>query len=156
MIGADPDAGRALYAAFHASAGDVAPDPFEATVSDPDFPGALLTWRGAAGAPPIFYAAASTPAEWRRLRPLLLAFAGPTLTSFSGAPADLDVAQLQERILADSGLSAVARLVPDAETALSTERALKRLGPCAIHRRLFAPVLQMEMIGLDVFESRLV
>lgn len=39
---------------------------------------------------------------------------------------------------------------------LEHQVALRRLGPCAIHRRLFAPVLQMELVGLDVFESRVV
>lgn len=31
--------------------------------------------------------------------------------------------------------------------------ALRLLGPCAIHRRLFAPVLQMELPGLDLAEA---
>lgn len=33
------------------------------------------------------------------------------------------------------------------------QQALQRLGPCAIHRRLFAPVLQMQLLAPDVFES---
>jgi ribonuclease HII len=34
--------------------------------------------------------------------------------------------------------------------------ALRRLGPCAIHRRLFMPVLQMELLGPELFEPRVV
>jgi hypothetical protein len=75
----------------------------------------------------VFYGAAQTQAQWRRLKPLLTAFAGPTLTDFSGEVSRLDLSLRHERVLGTAGLAAVARMVPAAGTANSTERALHRL-----------------------------
>jgi hypothetical protein len=102
-------------------------EAFEATVGDPDFPGALFVWPGEGVRPPVFYAAAQTQGQWRRLRPLLLAFAGPTLTDFAGEASRLDPNHRHEQVLGAARLAAVARMAPTTETAGSTERALHRL-----------------------------
>ena len=62
----------------------------QATAANPHFPGGLLPAVTEGGR--IFcYAAVTNAAAWRRLRPLLLAYAGPTITTFSGIgrPPDL-------------------------------------------------------------------
>ncbi len=53
------------------------------TVANPDFPGAVIPNVDTAGNLRIFIAA-PTMTTWRRLIPVLRAFAGPTLTSFNG------------------------------------------------------------------------
>ena len=130
VIGADLTRATALNSAFK-DALSPSEDPlisaFDATVIDPDFPGALFARPSDGVSPPVFYAAAQTQSQWRRLRPLLLAFAGPTLTDFSGKASELDPTQRHERVLGDAGLAVVARIAPTVETASSTERALQRL-----------------------------
>jgi hypothetical protein len=54
------------------------------TIVDPAFPGALIPEMQPNGELRIIVAA--TPSDWRRLSPVLQAFAGPTLTSFNGFP----------------------------------------------------------------------
>jgi hypothetical protein len=70
------------------------------TVASPDFPGALIPEALSNGVLQII--ATATPNDWRRLRPVLQAFAGPTLTSFNGLPivpnADSAVAQFLEKV----------------------------------------------------------
>lgn len=130
MIGTEIARARSLAKAYRSAVGDSA-DPllevFDATCTDPAFPGALFAWPRDAGQAPVFYATAQTQAQWRRLRPLLLAFVGPTLTDFSGSPTRLDAARPHEQVLATADLAAVVRLVPTPETAASTVRGLQRL-----------------------------
>lgn len=130
LIGADLAQAQNLARTYRAAVGGAAHqllDAFEPTTLDPDFPGGLLAWPRPEGQTPVFYGATQTQAQWRRLRPLLLAFAGPTLTDFAGAPSRLDRTLAHERLLADAGLAVVARLIPTPETADSTIRALRRL-----------------------------
>jgi hypothetical protein len=54
------------------------------TIVDQSFPGALIPEMLPTGELRIIVAA--TPSDWRRLSPVLQAFAGPTLTSFNGLP----------------------------------------------------------------------
>ncbi|MER2507991.1 MAG: protein DpdD [Amaricoccus sp.] len=75
------------------------------------FPGAVFPARDADGAL-VFYAAVSTPAEWRKLQPLLVAFVGPTLTDFAGAPQRLDPTRPVEQALLAAGVTDAARLRP--------------------------------------------
>lgn len=129
MIADTPEAARDLFEAFRSAAGlgpEAASDRLEATVGDPGFPGGLLSLPLADGGS-HFYAAARTPADWRRLRPLLLSFAGPTLTDFRGAQSVLRSDLPHEAVLANAGLAAVARLAAPASTAVSAARALQRL-----------------------------
>lgn len=131
LIADTPERSRELLSAFRAATGHPAPVPeddiLESTVGDPGFPGGLISLPTADGEPSVFYAAAATSAEWRRLRPLLLAFAGPTLTDFAGAPTLLRTEVAHEQVLAAAGLAAVARLEAPAATKTSTSRALRRL-----------------------------
>lgn len=129
VIGVDSVHAANLAAAYRLAVGGTDPllDVFEPTISDPDFPGALFAWPRDTPGVPVFYAAAETPTQWRRLRPLLLAFVGPTLTSFTGGQSRLNASRPHEQVLANAGLATVARLVPTPETAESTLRALRRL-----------------------------
>ena len=130
MIGADLAEAQALRTAFKdalSPSADSILGAFDATVVDPEFPGALFVWPGDSVRPPVFYGAAQSQAQWRRLRPLLKAFAGPTLTDFSGEASALDPSLRHERVLGTAGLAAVARMAPAAGTVSSTERALHRL-----------------------------
>ena len=118
--------------AFAAAAGwprlpvDVAVSVFEATATDPTFPGALLPRMRPDGSV-VWYAAAPTAQAWRRLRPLLLSYAGPTVTTFSGLPAILDGSDPAELILMQAGVFSAALLVPPNRGTALAARALARL-----------------------------
>jgi hypothetical protein len=96
------------------------------TASDPAFPGALLPAVGPDDSQ-YWYGAAATGVEWRLLQPLILAFAGPTVTNFGGQATPLDVTVPAERLLLDSGVYAAARLVPGDACVTFAARALERL-----------------------------
>lgn len=130
LIGVDAAAADSICAAYRAAMGDCRDPlmgPFDSTCLDPAFPGGLFAWPRGAGEAPVFYAASQTHAQWRRLRPLLLAFVGPSLTDFSGSQTPLDPTRPHERVLAEAGMAALVRLTPTAETAESATRALRRL-----------------------------
>lgn len=93
------------------------------TVTDPKFPGALVPWLE--GSEFSILVAAPTLIAWRRLSPVLRAFAGPTLTSFDGLPAGLPpsaVAMTRSHPAATS----VMRLQADPRTRIVALRALER------------------------------
>ena len=72
-----------------------------------------------------YYAIASSAADWQRLRPLLMAFAGPSLTSFNGWP-ELFVPKTQaESVLYGGNFNFVVRLTPGA--APRSQKVLQRL-----------------------------
>jgi hypothetical protein len=81
-----------------------------ATAAQASFPGAVLPV--IADGTLTIYAVAESGLEWRKLQPLLLAFTGPTLTDFVGAPSPLDPAQPFEALLTDAGVHSAARLRP--------------------------------------------
>ena len=119
MIGANAEASVLLVAEWKASTGwDVSADDlssFErilASASVPGFPGGILPWPRT-GKRTVFYAVSRNSEDWRRLRPLVVAFAGPTLTGFAGAPHRPNPKWgSPEEFLASNGFAAVARLVP--------------------------------------------
>jgi hypothetical protein len=81
------------------------------TATDERFPGGLLMFPRL-GKPIVFYAVASDASEWRRLRPLLTAYVGPTLTTFRGWPEKLKPNALpSEALLQSARLHLVARFV---------------------------------------------
>ncbi len=130
MIGSDVHEAERFIQAFRAAAGqpgESVSTNLEATATDPMFPGAILPWYRGPGNVTVYYALARTFGEWRRLRPLLLSFAGPTLTNFSGRPHPLNPALSQEAVIDQASPAVVARFYPHPETAASTERALARL-----------------------------
>ncbi|WP_425985288.1 protein DpdD [Ensifer sp. R-19] len=98
------------------------------TVSDSNFPGALVPVPKANGALDI-YIAAHTMRAWRQLSPVLRAFAGPTLTSFTGITEPLPEAEATARIVANSNPAATAVMhVPsDTRSIVTALRALVRV-----------------------------
>lgn len=137
MIGKDIEAARRLVEQFRALidfsafSAEVAEefDALSCTATDEHFPGALLVLPRV-GKRSVYYALASDVAEWRRLRPLLIAYAGPTLTSFQGWPEPLlPRALAAEAFLDSAGLHVVARLVPGDEVKVQvfTRRSLQRM-----------------------------
>lgn len=96
------------------------------TAVDPIFPGALVPDQTADGE--FFIAAIASPSEWRRLCPVLRAFAGPTLTSFDGLPStDLATAGLLADVAnTDQCVAAVIRLPTDGGGIEMALRALVR------------------------------
>ena len=99
-----------------------------ASATDPGFPGGLVPIATPAGGVRV-YALASDDRQWRQLRPLLLSFAGPTLTSFNGLPAALSGADAFEKVLAEADPSAVAILDLPSDDTIRAQglRALVRL-----------------------------
>jgi len=137
MIGKDIEAALHLVEQFRAlidfsAFGPEIRQEFDAmacTATEKRFPGALLILPQV-DKRSVYYAMASDAAEWRRLRPLLIAYAGPTLTSFQGWPEPLLPHALAAEALLDSaGLYVVARLVPGEETKVQafTRRSLQRM-----------------------------
>lgn len=93
-------------------------DEVAISVMSMHFPGAILAYPIKNGAV-IYYAIAESAAEWRRLRPLLMAYAGPTLTSFNGWPVPLDSNVPVEAFLLSGGWHVVAKLVPAKDSRIS-------------------------------------
>jgi hypothetical protein len=137
MIGADTARSALLVNGWKAAVGWGAAPAGQAAVLDriivsasaSIFPGGILPWPRP-GKRTVFYGVARRPEDWRRLRPLLVAFAGPTLTGFTGVP-DCPNPKwgAAEAFLAEEGFAAVARLVPadDAQVQEIAVRALERL-----------------------------
>lgn len=95
------------------------------TVVTETFPGALVPVVSRTGAMQI-NVAASTQADWQRLRPVLLAFSGPTLTDFNGLPeafatSDPVGARL---MLAGTAVTAIMRLPMDDRSRSAALRAV--------------------------------
>lgn len=98
----------------------------ENTANDPRFPGAIvprIETRGEA----VWYALAPTAQTWRRLRPLLMAYAGPTVTAFTGQPTALRLNDPAEALLAGAGVFSAALLTPARGREDLAARALARL-----------------------------
>jgi len=137
MIGADAAGSALLVSGWKGAVGWQAVPAADAPALDrilvsasaPSFPGGILPWPRP-GKRTIFYGVARRPEDWRRLRPLLVAFAGPTLTGFSGVP-DCPKPKwgAAEAFLAQAGFATVARLVPadDQQAQGIVTRALERL-----------------------------
>jgi hypothetical protein len=98
------------------------------TVVDPAFPGALIPTASAAGRLQILVAT-PTMMAWRRLSPVLKAFAGPTMTSFNGITAPLPPGELATQRLAQTlpAATCVIQIPQDRKSVLSALRALMRV-----------------------------
>jgi hypothetical protein len=135
MIGADLEAGRAVLADVIAlqpcasASSDIAvlcADVAQSVISE-TFPGALVPIIDSAGLMQIDVAA-TTMSDWRRLKPVLLAFAGPTLTSFNGVPepfAATDPVGARLRLVSPA-VTAIMRLPADDYSRLAALRAVLR------------------------------
>ena len=132
MIGRDRAAAEALTAGFRAVAklNDLPPkwrrlfEDVLASAVDPRVPGAILPAPVGEGC--RVYAVAADQMEWRRLRPLLSAFAGPTLTSFTGViqpPKGTDPIDAFARTLP----SQVVAVAEARDTSVDAMRALRRM-----------------------------
>jgi hypothetical protein len=99
-----------------------------ASAIDAGFPGGLVPVATPAGGVRV-YALARDDRQWRQLRPLLLSFAGPTLTSFNGLPGSLSGADAIERILAEADPTTVGILDLPSDDGVRAQglRALVRL-----------------------------
>lgn len=136
MIGSDPIAAYALKTDVLAtSREDLLTPEFVAlcreisnTVDDPRFPGGLMPVVLDSGEI-LVLAAASTQRAWRQLAPLLRAFSGPTLTSFTGAPTPFPAGLPAATALLSYAPQATAtlRIPNDAIPQLAALRALRRL-----------------------------
>lgn len=94
------------------------------SVLDPQIPGAILPAPMGKGC--RIYAVAADQAEWRRLRPLLSAFAGPTLTNFNGVaqtPSGTDPTDAFARGLPGEVIAVAEAL----DTGVEAMRALRRM-----------------------------
>lgn len=98
------------------------------TAKDPDFPGAFVPVVSATGDLRVFIASPTSTA-WRRLSPVLKAFAGPTLTSFDGLPTALPHENSVAAIIFGSAPAATAdiRLPADTRSRITALRALARV-----------------------------
>lgn len=135
MIGTDLVAAQAMLAdliALAPCAGastDIATlcaDVTRSVISE-TFPGALVPVIDSSGSMHVAVAA-PTMSDWRRLKPVLLAFAGPTLTGFDGVPEPFNAtdpvgARLQ---LAAPAVTAIMRLPTDDRARVAALRALLR------------------------------
>jgi hypothetical protein len=103
-------------------------DELVGSVLSPRFPGGLLSYPRQDEAT-MYYAIAASASEWRKLRPLLIAYAGPTLTSFRGWPEPLQPSLPVEACLLAGGWHIVARLIPGKEQRVvqMTRRSLVRM-----------------------------
>ena len=135
MIGADLKAARVILADVVAVNGRAAlPDELQSlcsdlvqTVVDPSFPGALVPMIDDGGAMQV-NAASATVGDWRRLKPILLAFAGPTITGFDGVPARFSPDDVVGRALmtAQPAVTAIMRLPADFKSRIVALRSLTR------------------------------
>jgi hypothetical protein len=98
------------------------------TIVDAAFPGALVPVTNAAGQLQILVAA-PTMMAWRRLAPVLKAFAGPTITSFNGITAPLPPGEPTAQRLAQTRPAAtcVIQIPQDRKSVLLALRALMRV-----------------------------
>lgn len=97
------------------------------TVGAEAFPGALAPFVDDAGAMQIDIAA-TTMSDWRRLKPVLLAFAGPTLTAFDGVPEAFDPLDPvgARMMLTMPAVTAIMRLPGDNRSRVAALRAVLR------------------------------
>lgn len=97
------------------------------------FPGALVPVINSAGSMQI-NVAAPTMSDWRRLKPILLAFGGPTLTGFDGVPELFDIADPvgARLMLAAPAVTAIMRLPEnDGLRAMALRGVLRAIGTLA-------------------------
>lgn len=97
------------------------------TIADAGFPGSIIPDICSDGSLRVI--AAAKPADWRRLSPVLRAFAGPTLTSFDGMPSAGDIGGDLGRLISLSGQLVTAAIdVPSTPSERDAAiRALARL-----------------------------
>ena len=103
-------------------------DELAKSAVSPRFPGAVLSCPRS-NESTIYYAIAASATDWRRLQPLLMAFAGPTLSSFKGWSEPFQASLPLEAYLLSGGWHVVARFVPGQDKRVSQmlRRSLVRM-----------------------------
>lgn len=135
MIGPNLDAARAVLADIIAlqpcdgadtELAALCADLIQSVVAEA-LPGALVPIIDSTGSMHIDVAA-PTMSDWRRLKPVLLAFAGPTLTDFDGIPKSFDAADPvgTRLLLAEPAVTAIMRLPVDDRSRVAALRAVLR------------------------------
>lgn len=117
---------------------DIARREFHLTASSSQFPGALLPAISPNGEV-FWYTAAASHAQWRELQPLLLAYAGPTVTTFNGQAALPDPNVPAEEVFRAAGIETIAILKPSREALGFASQALHRLCRALDMRPISAP-----------------
>lgn len=147
MIGIDPDDAQQVladivtlsqFASLDPDLAELCTEIFQ-TVSEPEFPGALVPVINEDGSLHINLAT-QTVSNWRQIKPVLLAFAGPTLTSFNGLPEPFSANDaVSVRIMeTQPAVTAVIRFPSEVNACRSGLRAIQR----AIETLSRAPQLQ--------------
>ena len=95
------------------------------SATDPNVPGAIIPF--VEGQSLRFLACAGTPSEWERLRPLLLAYVGVTLSDFDGSPRPPHPGDEVAKLLRDSGVEVIAEIIPRHEAGRQCVDALSSL-----------------------------
>ncbi len=98
---------------------------FERTLGLSRFPGALLP--AMVDGEVCWYAIAGTAPEWRLIKPILTAYVGETVSTFSGEPSQLDISMPIEKYISSVSPYVVARLTLPANMQEFALRALSRL-----------------------------
>ena len=135
MIGPNLDAARAVLADIIAlqpcdgadtELAALCADLIQSVVAEA-LPGALVPIIDSTGSMHIDVAA-PTMSDWRRLKPVLLAFVGPTLTDFDGIPKSFDAADPvgTRLLLAEPAVTAIMRLPVDDRSRVAALRAVLR------------------------------
>lgn len=133
MIGCDVAAAEMLAAGFRTVAEfDSLPAKWRTlfedvlgSAVDASVPGAILPAPIGAGC--RIYVAAADQKEWRRLRPLLTAFAGPTLTSFTGVIQPPSGTDTLDAFALSLPAEVVAVIEARRDTSVEALRALRRM-----------------------------
>jgi hypothetical protein len=105
---------------------DIIEANFERTATSTSFPGAVLPSVACDGRVQ-WYAIADDAPTWRKLRPLLNAYVGETVTTFGGEPHELETTDSIENVIIQSGAYAVAKLQSPNEKYEFPLRALTRM-----------------------------
>ncbi|GAU81826.1 protein DpdD [Bosea sp. BIWAKO-01] len=136
MIGSDSADAAAIRARFDAlpergalpPALAVAVNTILSTLTDEHFPGALFPG-SLDGDQAHVVVIANSRSQWRALRPLLISFAGPTVTSFDGRSTALSTGTPTERFVRDldPAVTAIIRLPANPRLKETALRALARL-----------------------------
>ena len=101
-------------------------EEFLPTLALPCFPGGILAWPRK-DKDTIYYALAETASQWRRLRPLLLAYVGPTVTTFNGERSPLLESSPVENLLLQSKFHTTVRIRTDPKNSEIGRRSFRRL-----------------------------
>lgn len=133
MIGKSAVESNSLLASIRKSAGVTDEnqkefDELARSAISPRFPGGVFSCPRF-NKTAVYYAVAASATEWRSLQPILMAFAGPTLSSFQGWPMPFQASHPIEDVLLSNGWHVVIRFEPgpDKRASEMLRRSLVRM-----------------------------